>query len=94
MAAVAWGDASKLVRDRRLGKHERLAWNPDHTLIRPTIGRRRQLICRLSDVRANHGKVAVLKFPDVRAALAAGGCRAVGVRVRADAFQEHAQLLL
>ena len=80
----------ELVGNILLGEHERPAWNPHNAFIRTAASGRRQEASRFCNVRADDGEVAVFEFKDVRAALAAGRLRAVGVRVGAESFCEHA----
>jgi hypothetical protein len=84
-----------VVGDVMLRVDQEVARQPDNPFIRPATCRRWQFTGLIGHIDPNHGEVATLKFPDVRATLAGGGLRAVGVRVRTDAFDKiHAQLLL
>jgi hypothetical protein len=82
------------VGDVMLGVDQEVARQPDNPLIGATTCRRRQFTGSTRDVNADDGEVATLKFPDVWAALAGGGLRAVGVRVRADAFDKNHNRIL
>src|SRR5882672_820120 len=60
---------SKTVWNMGLGENEKLAWNAHHPLSRSATGRGRKLARLFRDVRANHGEIAVVQLPDVRAAI-------------------------
>jgi hypothetical protein len=78
------------IRNVALGIHQQIARQTDNPLIRPATGRGRQFVGGgISDVNADHGEIAVVELPDVRATLAGGGLRSVFVRVGANAFFKH-----
>jgi len=81
--------ALEAVRDVPLGVHQKIARQTDNPLIRATAGRWRQLGDGGSgDVDADHGKVATVKLPNVRATPAGGGLCPILMRVGTDAFQK------
>src|SRR6185312_1458357 len=73
-----------------LGVDQQVARQADDPLIRPATSRGRQVRFGVSgDVDADDGEVAIFQFPNVGAAITGDALRAVGVRVRANAFREH-----
>jgi hypothetical protein len=65
MALEAVGDVS-------LSVHQKIARQTDNSLIRSATGRRRQFEDGgIRDVYADHGKITIIKFPNVRATPAA-----------------------
>ena len=82
--------ALEAVGDVALGGHEHIARQADNPFIPSATGSCRQFCNRcIGDVYADDGEVAIFEFPNVRASIAPALCRAVGVRVRADAIYEH-----
>ena len=78
------------VGDVAFGVYQQVARQPDDSFIRAATRRGRQLGDGGSrDVDANHGEVAIFKFPNVRAAIAGGRFRTTGVRIRAKSVEEH-----
>ena len=71
------------------GENEGLAGDADDALIRTATGGWRQHSRRISDVGANHGKVAAGEFKDVRTTVAADGLCPVGVRVGTEPAKKH-----
>ena len=62
----------------------------DNALVRPAASGRRQFRRgRIRYINPNHGKVAALKFPDVRATATTDRLRPVLMWVGADAFDEN-----
>ncbi len=83
------------VGDGALGVDQEIAWQADNPFIRAAARRGWQHSSRSRHVNPDHGEVAIGEFPNVRATPAADTLSAVGVRVRADAFDEnHVTLLL
>lgn len=83
-----------LVRDVRLGKHERAARDSDYPLIRSATHRRRQIASSFDgDIRADDGKVPARQFQNVRTAKQRIRSRVAGVRVRAESAEKHDLLL-
>jgi hypothetical protein len=76
------GKVSRQLRSGNVGlrQHERLPGNPHDAFVRPAADSRRQVTHRLArDVYADHGKVPVLKFKNVGAAVERDGVSAVRV---------------
>ncbi len=71
-----------------LGVDQEIAWQADNPLIRATARRGGQHCSRIGHVNPDDGEVTAVEFPDVRATPATNALSAVGVRVRADAFDE------
>jgi len=70
----------------RFGIHQEIAGQTDDALVRPTTGGRWQFRrCGCGDVYTDHGKIAAVEFPNVRATATGDGLRSVGVGVLADA---------
>src|SRR6267378_8477941 len=86
---LTWeGQMTLAVRNVALGVDQEIARQADNPLIRATASRRRQLPRRIRHVDADHGEVAIVELPNVRATPAGGGFRSAGVRVGAEAFDE------
>ena len=86
---------SELVGDVRLGAHEQPSRNSHDSLVWAAVRAGRQFgRGSRRDVGTDDGKIAIFKFKDVRTAIEARGLLAVGVRIGAESFQEHTQLLL
>lgn len=80
-----------MVGDVSLGEDKGSAGNPDNALILAAIGTRRQFGRCRRNVSADYSEIAIFKLPNVGTALASVGLHAIGVRIRAKSFQEHAQ---
>ena len=83
------------VGDVALGVHQKITRQTDNPFIRTATGCRRQFGGgSIRDVDADHGKITIFEFPDVRTTPAGNGLCSIGVRVGADAFDKiHAPLL-
>ena len=77
------------VRDVRLGIHQYIARDSHDPFVWSATGRGRQRPGQIRDVNADDGEIAALDFPNIRAIVATDALRAVGVRVRADAFDKN-----
>jgi hypothetical protein len=76
-----------LIGNVGFGENKRFAGDSDNALIRAATSRGRQLGSgSIGDINANHGKVAIGEFKDVRATDSLG---AIFVRVRAEPAKKH-----
>ena len=80
------------VRNVRFGQHQGFARHPDNAFVRPATGCGREMADGLvGNVDADHGKIAVFEFQNIRAAAQGGGYRTSGVRVGAESSFNHNQ---
>jgi DNA-binding XRE family transcriptional regulator len=83
------------VGDIALGVYEQIAWQAHDSFIGSTACSGREFRrSAIRDINPDYGKIAIGKFPNVRAALASGSLRAVFVRIGTNALLKSHTLLL
>src|SRR6185503_11464346 len=79
---------SQPVRNICFGKDEGFSWKSHYAFIWTTAGGGRQFSNCIAHIQADHRKIPVVEFPNIRASVATSGFSSVSVRVWADALHE------